>query len=70
MVVLQGNPANPDENRVVRVLNCFKRPDYASIGDMYGFYSDWEKGFGGLSSGFHGLPQHPLSEPQKVKVLI
>ena len=51
-VVLQGNPANPDENRVVRVLNCFKRPDYASIGDMYGFYSDWEKGFGGLSSDF------------------
>lgn len=41
-----------DEERVVRVLNCYRRPDYASIGNMYGFFSDWNTGFSGINSDF------------------
>lgn len=42
-VVLNGNPSRPDENRVVRVLNCYRRPEYLRFGDMYHLYSDWNK---------------------------
>ncbi|MGR6425746.1 TraC family protein [Aeromonas veronii] len=51
-VVLVGDPKQPDENRSVRILNCYRRPDYANLGDMYGFYSDWATGMGGIHNDF------------------
>ena len=41
-----------DENREIRVLNCYKRPDYAQFGDMFSFYSDWDTGESGLFEDF------------------
>ena len=51
-IVLQGDPNRQDENRVIRVLNGYKRPDYAMVGDMYNFFSNWNTGIGGIHPDF------------------
>lgn len=51
-IVLAGNPAHPDENRVIRVLNCYRRPEYLHFGCMYDIYSSWMTGDGGIFDDF------------------
>lgn len=52
-IKIQGSMSSrTDENKEIRVLNCYKRPDFVGFGDMYSLFSDWDTGDSGLFEDF------------------